>query len=218
MTDCTRKRICYCEALATSYVALVSGSRAKLWVWIALAVPGMVALGRWWLTPDTWPGDMLHPTGEWSARFIILALMVTPLRQLLPGSRAVAFLARHRRALGVAGFLYALAHLLFYVLDMETMGAMLAEIGAPSIWTGWLALALLVPLGLTSNDAAVRALRAGWKRLQRLAYPMALVTILHWALIHDGLVSALVHFLPLALLQAWRVARRLRSQPTRSLA
>ena len=178
----------------------------------------MLVLGRWWLTPDAWPGDMLHPTGEWSARFIILALMITPLRQLFPSSRAVAFLARHRRALGVAGFLYALAHLLFYVLDMETLEAMLVEIGAPAIWTGWLALALLIPLGLTSNDATVRALRSGWKRLQRLAYPMALLTLVHWALIHDGLLPALVHFLPLAFLQAWRVARHLRSQLKRSLA
>lgn len=196
----------------------MSGSRSKFAVWALLALPGVIALVRWWLTPDAWPSDLLHPTGEWSARFIILALMVTPLRHLFPGSRAVAFLARHRRALGVAGFLYALAHLLFYVLDMETVEAMLAEIGSPAIWTGWLALALLLPLGLTSNDAAVRALRAGWKRLQRLVYPMALLTLVHWALIHDGLVPALVHFLPLALLQVWRVARHLRSQPTRSLA
>jgi sulfoxide reductase heme-binding subunit YedZ len=187
-------------------------------VWAVLAVPGVVALVRWWLTPDAWPGDMLHPTGEWSARFIILALMVTPLRQLFPQSRAVTFLARHRRAVGVAGFGYALLHLLFYLLDMHTIEAVLAEIGAPAIWTGWLALLLLLPLGLTSNDAAVRVLRSGWKRLQRLAYPMAVLTLIHWALIHDGLVPAIVHFLPLAALQLWRVARLFQSRTTRSLA
>lgn len=196
----------------------MSGRGAKVLIWSLLAVPAGVALVRYALTPDAWPGDMLHPTGEWSARFIILALMVTPLRQLLPASRAVALLARHRRALGVAGSLYALLHLLFYLLDMETVAAVLAEIGAPAIWTGWLALAFLLPLGLTSNDAAMRWLRSGWKRLQRLAYPMALLTLVHWALVHDGLAAALVHFLPLALLQAWRVARLIKQRPTRSLA
>ncbi len=196
----------------------VSGSRYKFLVWLLLALPAALALVRYALSPDAWPGDLLHPTGEWSARFIILALVVTPLRQLFPNSRPVAFLGRHRRALGVAAFFYALLHLVFYVLDMETLEAMLAEVAAPAIWTGWLAMALLLPLGLSSNDAAMRALRAGWKRLQRLAYPAALLTLLHWALVHDGLAAALMHFLPLALLQAWRVVRLFSRRPSRSLA
>jgi sulfoxide reductase heme-binding subunit YedZ len=192
-------------------------SRGKYLVWALLSLPLGIALVRHALTPDAYPGDLLHPTGEWSARFIILALMVTPLLQLWPQARAVRLLARHRRSLGVAGFLYALAHTIAYVLDMGTLADMLAELGAPAIWTGWAALLVLVPLGLTSNDAAVRALKAGWKRLQRLAYPAAILTLVHWALVHDGLVAALVHFVPLALLQAMRVARQL-PPPKRSPA
>lgn len=190
-------------------------SRGKFLVWLVLALPLAAALVRYALDPDAWPGDLLHPTGEWSARFIILALMVTPLRQLWPQARAVRFLARHRRALGVAAFLYALAHTAAYVADMGNLADMLAELGAPAIWTGWAALLILVPLGLTSNDAAMRALRSGWKRLQRLAYPAAILTLLHWALVHDGLAAALLHFVPLVLLQAVRVAR-LFPTPTRS--
>jgi sulfoxide reductase heme-binding subunit YedZ len=192
--------------------------RGKHLVWLVLTLPLAIALVRHAATADAYPGDLLHPTGEWSARYIILALMVTPLLRLWPQARVVRFLARHRRALGVAAFLYALAHTIAYILDMGTLADMLAEIGAPAIWTGWLALAILIPLGLTSNDAAVRALQSGWKRLQRLAYPAAVLTLLHWALVHDGLAAALVHFAPLALLQAWRVARQLSSTQTRSLA
>ena len=190
-------------------------SRGKFLVWLFLALPLAAALVRYALDPDAWPGDLLHPTGEWSARFIILALMVTPLRQLWPQARAVRFLARHRRALGVAAFLYALAHTAAYVADMGNLADMLAELGAPAIWTGWAALLILVPLGLTSNDAAMRALRSGWKRLQRLAYPAAILTLIHWALVHDGLTAALLHFVPLVLLQAVRVAPLFRT-PTRS--
>lgn len=193
-------------------------SRGKYLVWAALALPLLAALVRFALTSDAYPGDLLHPTGEWSARFIILALMVSPLRRLWPRVRAVQLLARHRRALGVAGFLYALAHTVAYLLDMGTLADMLAELGAPAIWTGWAALVILLPLGLTSNDAAVRALRSGWKRLQRLAYPAAILTLAHWALVHDGLTAALIHFIPLALLQAARVGRHLSSPSTRSLA
>jgi hypothetical protein len=68
------------------------------------------------------PGDLLHSSGEWSARLIILALMLTPLSILVRGRAWVQWLVRRRRAFGVAGFGYALLHLLFYLLDMETVG------------------------------------------------------------------------------------------------
>lgn len=190
----------------------LSASKGALWG--ALAMPAAFALHRYATVDGIWPGDLLHPTGEWSARFIIIALMLTPLAQLLPKSRAVKWLVRHRRAFGVAGFAYAVLHLVFYVLDMETVAAMLAEIGAPGIWTGWLALACLVPPALASSDAAMRLLRRNWKRVQRLVYPAAVLTLIHWALVHDGLVSALVHFAPLIALQALRLARTFRRPPT----
>lgn len=188
-------------------------SRGKYLVWLILALPLAAALIRYALPEEAWPGDLLHPTGEWSARFIILALMISPLRELWPKAAPVRILALHRRALGVAAFLYALAHTLAYILDMETVVAILAELGASAIWTGWLAMLMLVPLGLTSNDAAMRRLRSGWKRLQRLAYPAAILTLIHWALVHDGLTAALIHFAPLAVLQLIRVARLFTSNP-----
>ena len=63
---------------------------------------------------------------------------------------------------------------------------------------------LMVPLAITSNDAAVRALRAGWKTLQRLAYPAAVLVLIHWIFIHNNLGPALLHFAPLMLLVAAR--------------
>lgn len=181
---------------------------AKYLFWILLALPAAMLLSGFWNRPEeVFPGDFLHPSGEFSARLIILALVLTPLAQLLPRSKIVHWLLRHRRAIGVAAFGYALLHLLFYVLDMETVENMLAELGAPAIWTGWLAfLCLLVP-ALVSNDRSMRLLKAGWKWIQRLAYPAAILTLVHWALIHDGLVPALANFAPLALLQLIRLVR-----------
>lgn len=185
-------------------------SRSKLLLWLLLAVPAAVILYGYWTSPDAWPGDVLAPTGEWSARLIIVALALTPLSQLFPGSRAVRWLVRHRRAIGVAAFAYSLLHLVFYVLDMESVANMVAELGAPAIWTGWLAfLCLLVP-ALISSDPAMRALGKAWKRLQRLAYPAAALTLVHWILVHDGLASALIHFAPLVLLQLLRLGRSLK--------
>ena len=183
-------------------------------LWFALAVPALITMYRYTAGADIWPGDLLHPTGEWSARFLIVALMLTPLGQLFPHSRAVKWLIRHRRSFGVAAFAYAVLHLIFYVLDMETLAAMLAEIGAPAIWTGWLALLCMAPPALASNDTAMRLLRRNWKRVQRLAYPAAVLTLVHWVLVHDGKVSALVHFAPLIALQLLRLARKFQRPPT----
>ena len=182
-------------------------SAGKGALWALLAVPAALVLHRYATVPGIWPGDLLHPTGEWSARLIIVALMLTPLGQLFPQSRAVKWLMRHRRAFGVAAFGYALLHLIFYVLDMETVAAMIAELGAPGIWTGWLALLCMAVPALISSDAAMRILRRNWKRLQRFAYPAAVLTLVHWVLVHDGMTSALIHFAPLIFLQALRLVR-----------
>ena len=74
-----------------------------------------------------------------------------------------------------------------------------------------LVLLMLIP-ALVSNDRAMRALKAGWKRIQRLAYAAAILTLVHWALIHDGLVPALANFAPLLVLQLIRLIRFLNLQ------
>jgi sulfoxide reductase heme-binding subunit YedZ len=180
---------------------------AKALFWALLALPAVLILHTWATQPDLWPGDLLHPTGEWSARLLIVALMLTPLSMLFPRAPSVRWLLRHRRAIGVAAFGYAALHLLFYVLDMETVANMLAELGATGIWTGWLAFFCFVPMALTSNDRAMRALKAGWKRIQRLAYPAAVLTLVHWIAVHDGFTAALLNFAPLIALQLFRLAR-----------
>lgn len=176
--------------------------------WAVLAVPAAHILYRWFAESPL-PDELVAPTGEWSARFIILALMLTPLTMVLPRLAVLTWLARRRRPLGVAAFLYALLHLAFYLAEMETVRNVLAEFWALGIWTGWAALLLLLPLALTSNDAAVRALRAGWRRLHRLAYPAALLVLAHWVVVHNEPGEALLHFAPLALLELYRITRLL---------
>ena len=186
---------------------MVRVSPAKAALWALLSLPAVPILHRAFTDAGLWWEDLLHPTGEWSARFLILALMLSPLSMLLPRSTAVRWLLRHRRAFGVAAFGYAFLHLLFYILEMKLPADMLAELGATGIWTGWLAFFCFVPLALTSNDAAMRALKAGWKTVQKLAYPAALLTLVHWIAIHDGMTAALLTFAPLAALQLYRLVR-----------
>jgi sulfoxide reductase heme-binding subunit YedZ len=195
--------------------ALRSVLNSRLFLWALLAIPGILMVRAYLTVPDLLPGDLLHPSGEWSARFIILALMLTPLSMIFRRRRWIQWLVRRRRAFGVAGFVYALMHLFFYLLDMETARNVLAEIGALGIWTGWAAFFLFLPLALTSNDLSMRALKAGWKRVQRLAYPAAILTLVHWMFIHDNVMAALLNFAPLAALELWRAAHLMRVRTAR---
>jgi len=174
--------------------------------WALLAVPMVpmiVALSAGSATPE----DLLHPTGEYAARFMVAALMVTPLQTLFPKAKWPLWLLRRRRALGLAAFGYALLHTVLYLIDMNTFAAVWAEIFALGIWTGWLAFAVFVPLAITSNNRTQRVMGRWWKKLQRWVYVAALLTLVHWIFIHNSLGGALFHFVPLAALQMYRIYR-----------
>lgn len=176
--------------------------------WLLLAVPAVAQLTGWW-SGRTDTMDMLHPTGETSARLMIAAMLIGPLMGLFGPRGWLRWLLARRRSLGVAAFAYAILHTIFYIIDMGNVADMLAEVLAPGIWTGWAALALFLPLALTSNNAAMRRLRAGWKQVQRLVYPAALLTLLHWAWVHNSYAAALAHLAPLALLWLLLAARQI---------
>ncbi|WP_373476367.1 sulfite oxidase heme-binding subunit YedZ [Sphingorhabdus sp.] len=180
--------------------------------WLLLAIPALLMLSRFF-SGDVLAMDMLHPTGEWSARLMIFAMILSPLVALLGPKPWLGWLVQRRRSLGVAAFAYAVLHLIFYVIDMGNLDDMLAEFWALGIWTGWAAMLLFVPLAITSNDASMRRLKAGWKRLQRLVYPTAVLVLVHWIFIHNNLGPALVHFIPLALLVAARFFLSSKFQP-----
>ncbi len=176
----------------------------KYGLWLLLAAPSAFMLPG--LAADSTQADLLlRPTGEFAARFMIVALLLTPLRMLFPRLRWLVWLVRQRRALGVAAFGYALLHTVLYVVDMETLHNILAEFWALGIWTGWAAFVVLVALGATSNDFFTRRLGRAWKPLHRAVYAAALLTLAHWIFVHNNWVPALVHFAPLATLQAYRI-------------
>lgn len=182
-------------------------SPGKALLWLVLALPAL-ALGLDWLgEAEPWLADYVAASGLWSARLLIVALCLAPLQQLLGHRRWMAWLVRHRRAVGVAAFLYALLHLALYAADMAGLAAIAAEAPIAAMAAGWLALAAMLVPALISTDGAMRALGAGWKRLQRFAYPAALLTLAHWMLVHDGFSEALLHALPLLVLQLLRLAR-----------
>ena len=150
---------------------------------------------------------LVHPTGEWAARVLIITLMVTPLAILFKGTAFSGWLRQNRRYLGVASFGYALLHTVFYLLDKGSLPRVLGELERFYIWTGWLAFAIFLPLALTSMDYFVRTMGPHWKTLQRTTYIAALFTLLHWASLHNWRhpEAALAHFAPLVALELYRL-------------
>lgn len=188
-----------------------SGKReiGKLVLWALMAVPAATMLAGL-ASGSAQPDTLLHPSGEFAARLMIVALMLTPLRMLFPNVRWLAWLARHRRSLGVGAFGYAALHTALYVVDMETLRNILAEFWALGIWTGWAAFLIFLPLAATSNDRATRRLGRGWKTLHQTVYAAAVLTLAHWIFVHNNLGPALVHFVPLAALEIYRFVHGMR--------
>ncbi|MEO9825859.1 MAG: ferric reductase-like transmembrane domain-containing protein [Paracoccaceae bacterium] len=178
------------------------------WLWALLALPGLGMTNLLLTSNDPRiVHELLHPTGEFAARFMIIAMLASPLVLLLKGWRGPQWLKKNRRYFGVAAFAYALAHTVLYLIDLGTFARIMADVPKLYIWTGWVAFIIFVPLAVTSSGYFVRKLGANWKRLQRWTYAAAVLTLLHWAALHDwgGIGPALVHFVPLGLLETYRL-------------
>lgn len=154
---------------------------------------------------------LIRETGEWSLRFLWLTLLITPLRDVagLPG------LLRFRRALGVTAFVYAALHFLAYAwLDKSLLVAdIVADVFKRNfILVGMAALLLMLPLALTSFNAAIRAIGGRrWQMLHKLAYVVALLGLLHfyWKMsAKNDVAEVMVYAVLLAVLLGWRVMRR----------
>ena len=122
----------------------------------------------------------IRTTGLIGLILITLALAVTPLRALTGWNRLIAV----RRNLGVIGFFYLATHfLIFFWFDRQrSLSSTLGEVVMRRyLWFGAAALVLMIPLALTSTDGMVERLGAKrWKRLQRLAYVIAVGGVIHY--------------------------------------
>jgi sulfoxide reductase heme-binding subunit YedZ len=115
------------------------------------------------------------------------------------------WLFQRRRELGVAAFLYALLHLGAYLVRQPNFHVVLFDMQFIEYITGWTAFLILLVLAFTSNDRAVHGLGRWWKPLQRLAYVAVVASALHWLWIRLDHSGVWLHFIPFALLEAYRL-------------
>ena len=121
-----------------------------------------------------------HFTGDWTIRFLVFTLAVTPLRKLL----RLPDLIRFRRMFGLFAFFYGSCHFLTWLwLDkLFDLGEMLKDVGKrPFITAGFAALVLMLPLAVTSTAGWIRRLGGKrWRALHRLVYLSAIAGVVHY--------------------------------------
>lgn len=119
--------------------------------------------------------------GLWALQFLIAGLAVTPLRRLGVN------LIRHRRALGLIAFFYVVMHFTTWVvLDMALDWSQIVTAlwKRPYILIGFAALLAMVPLAITSSNAAIRRMGPkAWGRLHKLMYVIVAAGALHFLLL-----------------------------------
>ena len=150
---------------------------------------------------------LVRGTGDWTLRFLCIALAITPLR-IIAG---IAALARFRRMMGLYVFFYGAMHAFAYAGFDQ--GFDFTEIGLdiwkrPFILVGFMSLLLLTLLGVTSFNAAIRYLGSKrWQALHRLVYAVALLALLHFFWMRAGkndFFEVAVYAAIIGLLLGWR--------------
>jgi methionine sulfoxide reductase heme-binding subunit len=121
-----------------------------------------------------------HRTGDWTLRFVLITLAITPLRALLRQPQLIRF----RRMLGLFAFFYGSLHLATWIwLDKAFELTEMWEdvVKRRFITLGMAGFLAMVPLAVTSTAGWVR--RLGYKRwqlLHRLIYFTAAAGVIHY--------------------------------------
>lgn len=196
-----------------------------------LALPGLWLIWQWGLLLSGMPNALgfnpiettHHFLGDTALRILLVTLAVTPFRDIthwLP-------IMKVRRRIGLAAFWYAFAHVAAYLgLDLFIAAGMSLPGMLAGLWEdvakriyitlGMAAFILLIPLAVTSFNAAIRALGPRlWQRIHWAVYPLAILAVLHHGFMEKGnQPGPWIHGAILALLLGYRLVRtaRRRSQ------
>ena len=121
-----------------------------------------------------------HGTGDWTLRFLLITLAITPLRKIL----RVPALIKFRRMFGLFAFFYGCLHFATYIgVDkFFNVHEIFADVVKRKyITVGFAAFVLLIPLAVTSTAGWIRRLGGKrWQALHRLIYISAIAGVIHY--------------------------------------
>ena len=179
--------------------------------WVVYGAGGVLVLWLVWLvvSGDIGPDpvkSLERRLGLLGLQFLIATLSITPLRWL--GLNLIKF----RRALGLLAFGFITLHFVTWIgLDMALGWRQIVDaiLKRPYILIGFLAFLAMVPLALTSTNAAIRRMGPqAWSRLHKLVYAIGLAGAVHYLLLVKVIsTKPLLYFAAVVVLLAWRAIR-----------
>ena len=149
-----------------------------------------------------------HKTGDWTLRFVLITLAITPARKLLKQPQLVRF----RRLFGLFAFFYVCLHFLtwFWLDKSLDPGEMWKDVvKRPFITVGFLGFVSLIPLAVTSTAGWIRRLGGrNWQRLHRLVYLTGIAGVVHYYwLVKSDVRLPVMYGAILAVLLAFRLKK-----------
>jgi sulfoxide reductase heme-binding subunit YedZ len=147
-----------------------------------------------------------HTTGDWTLRFLVFTLAITPLRKTFK----LPELIRYRRMLGLFAFFYVTLHFITYLGPDQNfnLSGMWDDVAKRKFVTvGFAAFVLLIPLAATSTSGMIRRLGGKrWQALHRLIYVCAILGVIHYYwLVKSDVRKPLFYGALVAILLLWRV-------------
>ncbi len=151
---------------------------------------------------------VVHSAGNVAVYFYITSLLATPMLRIFKSR----LLMLNRRALGLWTLFYSVVHLSFYLLFLLPSFAGLWEdiIKRPYITIGFLALLVLILLGITSTKSWQRRLKRNWNRLHKMTYAIGFLIVIHWYMtLRSDLGEWLFWSIAIAVPLGWRLYKRI---------
>jgi methionine sulfoxide reductase heme-binding subunit len=162
--------------------------------------------------------DILDRFGNWTIRFIMITLAVTPLRRITGWN----WLVRFRRMLGLFTFFYAVMHFSTWLLldrglavDPAFRWAVVLEDLAERtfITLGFAAIVLLTALAITSTNGMRRRMARAWDKLHYSVYAIGILGVWHyWWQVKKDTSDAWIYAIILAVLLGLRLFWRYRKR------
>ena len=188
--------------------AILTSRWTKILVFVLCLVP--VGILVWQAFHDDLTANPIefitHATGDWTLRFIIITLSITPLRKILH----VPQLIRFRRMFGLYAFFYGMLHFSIWIgIDkFFDWTEMLKDVQKRRFITvGFTGLVLMMPLAITSTAGWIRRLGGKrWQLLHRAIYLTAIAGVIHYYwLVKSDVRKPLLYAFLVGILLAWRL-------------
>ena len=200
--------------------------------WTKALVFGLSVIPVCWLAWRAWHDDLTanpieyitHFTGDWTIRFLVITLAITPLRKVLHEPDLIRF----RRMIGLFAFFYGFLHFSTYFgvdkfFDWREIWGDVAK--RPYITMGFTGFVLMIPLAVTSTTGWIRRLGGKrWNLLHRLVYASAIAGVIHYYwLVKSDIRQPLLYAFLVAILLGYRAVasllnRRPAAPPVRAVA